>query len=52
MIRVSFMRLIKDGCNMYYDDGKKRRRDISPALKCFHNGIILIVNWFKFVLQL
>ena len=30
MIRVSFMRLIKDGCNMYYDDGKKKKARHKP----------------------
>jgi hypothetical protein len=28
--------------------GKKENDAVKRRSKCFHNGIILIVNWFKF----
>ncbi len=37
---------------MLYLIKRKRRLVMSRRLKCFHNGIILIVNSFRFVAKL
>ena len=35
-----------------FADNKKTKRLMSLRLRCFHNGIILIVNCFNIVLQI